>query len=329
MGEQSDRDRHGPLRTKRSAGGAAGGEIAQVRLFNRAVTRRLGVLEDRFLGRSRPLGPSRLLYEIGAAGAEVRRLRAALGLDSGYVSRLLRDLEREGLVTVGPKDGDKRVRVARLTPAGRREVRELDRRSDAFAAAMLAPLTAEQRARLVAAMDDVERLLLASTVTIAPADPAGAEGRFCMERYFAELAERFDTGFDVGRSLPYAATDFTPPAGAFLVASADGAPLGCTALTVSAPGVGYIKRMWVSPDARGIGLGRRLLAAIEAEAAGMGLTTVQLETNQTLTEAIRLYTSNGYREVPPFNDEPYAHHWFAKQLAGTALPRPERDAAAG
>ena len=292
-------------------------EITRVREFNRAVTRRLGVLEDRFLGRSRPLGAARLLFEIGHEGAEVRQLRTRLGLDSGYVSRMLRDLEREGLVEVGTSPGDGRVRVVRLTGAGGREVDELDRRSDAFAAAMLEPLTPAQRERLVTAMGDVERLLLASTVTIAPADAAGADARWCLRRYFAELAERFDTGFDPGQSLPFSAADFTPPAGVFLMATADGAPVGCAALKVTAPDTGYIKRMWVAPRVRGSGLGRRILDAVEAQAADMGLTTLQLETNRTLTEAIALYRARGYREVAPFNDEPYAHHWFEKRLPAT------------
>lgn len=292
-------------------------DVAQVRMFNRAVTRRLGVLEDRFLGRSRPLGAARLLFEIGHDGAEVRELRARLGLDSGYVSRMLRDLEQQGLVEVGASATDGRVRVVRLTPHGRQEVDELDRRSDAFAAAMLDPLPPAQRKRLVTAMGDVERLLLASTVTIARVDPAAAAARWCLEQYFAELAERFDTGFDPAQSIPFSAADFTPPAGAFIMATAGDDPLGCAALKVSGPGVGYIKRMWVAPHARGIGLGSRLLDAIEATASDFDLTTLQLETNRALPEAIGLYLARGYREVAPFNDEPYAHHWFEKRLPAT------------
>ena len=291
--------------------------IARVRKFNRAITQRLGVLEDRFLGRSRPLGAARLLFEMGHGGAEIRQLRTRLGLDSGYISRMLRDLEQQGLVEVGASETDGRVRVVGLTARGRREVEELDRRSDAFASGVLEPLTPAQREQLVTAMGDVERLLLAATVTITQVDPAGAAARWCLEQYFGELAERFDTGFDPARSLPFSAADFTPPAGAFVLACADGDPLGCAALTVSAPGIGYIKRMWVAPRARGIGLGSRLLDAIEADASDLGLATVQLETNRTLSEAIDLYRTRGYREVAPFNDEPYAHHWFEKRLPAT------------
>src|ERR1700730_13768134 len=104
--------------------------VEQVRRFNRVVTERVGALNDRFLGRPRPLGEARLLWEIGLDGCEVHLLRARLGLDSGYLSRLLRSLEAAGLVTVAAGTGDRRIRVARLTKAGRRERTTLDKRSD-------------------------------------------------------------------------------------------------------------------------------------------------------------------------------------------------------
>lgn len=127
-------------------------EIAQVRRFNRLVTQRVGALDDHFLARDRPLGEARLLWEIGHGDeADVRALRSRLDLDSGYVSRLLRSLEAAGLVTVSPSEQDRRVRVARLTSAGRREMAELDERADTVAASLLEPLDADQRSRLVAA----------------------------------------------------------------------------------------------------------------------------------------------------------------------------------
>src|SRR5262245_19395355 len=114
--------------------------IAQVRSFNRTVAEGIGALEDRFLGRARPLGEARLLWEVGADGADVRALRARLGLDSGYLSRLLRSLEQQRLVRVCAGAPDRRVRRVRLTRAGLAERRELDRRSDAVARRMLDPL---------------------------------------------------------------------------------------------------------------------------------------------------------------------------------------------
>src|SRR5262245_38936510 len=132
-------------------------QINQVRRFNRAVTQRVGALADSFLNRGRPLGEARFLYEIGRDGAELRKLRTRLALDSGYVSRLLRSLERQGLVRTEADVNDGRVRRVALTRKGLREVEELDRRSDAFAESILMPLSAGQRSRLVSAMAEVER----------------------------------------------------------------------------------------------------------------------------------------------------------------------------
>jgi DNA-binding MarR family transcriptional regulator/GNAT superfamily N-acetyltransferase len=289
--------------------------VAQVRRFNRIVTQRVGALDDHFLVRDRPLGEARLLWEIGAEGCDVRALRARLGLDSGYVSRLLRALEQDGLVTVQPAERDRRVNTARLTAAGRRELKVLDRRSDHLAESLLVPLTDSQRDRLVTAMSDVERLLMAGMVQIDPRDPADPQAQHCLREYALELDRRFDNGFDANRSISATAPELRPPAGLLLVASLLSEPVGCGALKFHPGEPTELKRMWVAESARGLGLGRRLLAELESRAAYNGTTTVRLETNGSLTEAIALYRAAGYREVPRFNDEPYAHHWFEKELA--------------
>src|SRR5579872_4641666 len=158
--------------------------VEQVRSFNRTMTERVGALNDHFLGRNLSLGEARLLWEIGESGASVRALRRRLGLDSAYVSRLLRSLERHGFVVVKTSPDDGRVRQAQLTEAGRRERAELDRRSNAFAWSLLEPLSDPSRVKLVAAMAQVERLLIASLVTIDVADPTGPDARWCFEQYF-------------------------------------------------------------------------------------------------------------------------------------------------
>jgi DNA-binding MarR family transcriptional regulator/GNAT superfamily N-acetyltransferase len=291
------------------------GMVSQVRRFNRVVTQRVGALDDRFLSRDRPLGEARLLWEIGAKGSDVRSLRARLDLDSGYLSRLLRSLEAAGLVRVEPGERDRRVRTARLTSAGLAERSVLDRRSDALAASFLEPLSESQRERLVTAMADVERLLTVPLVRIAPIDPAHAHARHCLREYVAELDRRFPGGFDPARSMSAEAAELRPPGGLLLVASLLSEPLGCGALKFHEGAPTEIKRMWVAESARGLGVGRRLLAELEAHAAQSSSPLVRLETNETLTEAIALYRSAGYTEVAPFNDEPYAHHWFEKRLA--------------
>ena len=289
--------------------------IAQARRFNRIVTQRVGALNDRFLARDRSLGEARVLWEIGAEGRDVRSLRTALGLDSGYLSRLLRSLEGSRLIRVGPKESDNRVRTARLTRKGLAERALLDQRSDELAVSLLEPLSSKQRARLVTAMAEVERLMTATMVEIAPIDPAHPHARYCLRAYFSELDRRFETGFDPALSTPADEAEMRPPAGLFLVATLGPEPVGCAALKFRDGEPADIKRMWVAESARGLGLGRRLLTELEDAALNHGDRAVRLETNRTLVEAIGLYRSAGYLEVAPFNDEPYANHWFEKLLA--------------
>ena len=141
------------------------------------VTQRVGALDEAYLSRDRPLGLARVLWEVGPDGSEVRALRARLGLDSGYLSRQLRRLEADGLVSTCVDGADGRVRTVRLTAAGTAERAVLDRSSDELAASILDPLSVAQRDRLVAAMADVEQLLLASQVDIAVTDPRHADAR--------------------------------------------------------------------------------------------------------------------------------------------------------
>ena len=289
--------------------------IAQIRSFNRTVTQRIGALYDEFLARDRPLGHARVLWEVGPTGCDVRLLRSRLDLDSGYLSRILRALENDGLVELERSGADGRVRVLRLTAAGSAEVAELDRRSDRAALAILEPLTGEQRARLTGAMAEVRRLLIASMVSIGPADPRSPRARSCLRAYFGELSRRFPGGFDPALSMAAADEQLTPPAGLFLIAMLQGEPAGCGAVKYHDGDPAEIKRMWVNETFRGLGLGRRILAELEAQAASNGVRVVRLETNDTLAEAIGLYRSAGYRQVPAFSDEPYAHHWFEKVLS--------------
>ena len=298
-------------------------QVNRIRSFNRTVTQRVGALRDHFLARDRSLGEARVLWEIGTDGADVRALRWRLELDSGYLSRLLRALEHDGLVRIGPSVADGRVRRARLTRAGLAERAMLDQRSDELARSILEPLTDRQRDRLIAAMADVERLLTASMVQIAPYDPRHRHVRYCQQQYFAELAQRFHAGFDPDRSISAADEELTPPAGLMLVATLQAEPIGCGALKFHDGEPTELKRMWIAPEARGMGLARRLLAELEAYAGEAGTQVIRLETNRSLHEAIALYRSAGYLEVAAFNDEPYADHWFEKVLGDGPVRRGE------
>ena len=186
----------------------------------------------------------------------------------------------------------------------------LERRSDELAVSLLEPLGDAQRARLVGAMSEVERLLTGALVRIDVVDPAHPHARHCMRAYAEELDRRFDGGFDPARSVSATDAELRSPAGLVLVASLHAEPVGCGALKFHAGAPTEIKRMWVAGKARGLGVGRRLLAELEARAGAV----VRLETNGALSEAIAMYRSSGYAEVAPFSDEPYAHHWFEKRL---------------
>jgi DNA-binding MarR family transcriptional regulator/GNAT superfamily N-acetyltransferase len=288
-------------------------EIVRIRQFNRTLTQHLGVLGINFLGRGRSIGASRILFEIGSQGVAIRDLRTKLGLDSGYTSRLLRTLEKEGLVKVKQSREDARVRSVTLTAEGLKEVVTLNRLSDEAAVLTLEPLTDKQKAALIQSMVTVEKLLRASAVTVDIQDPTSRMAQECLGHYYHELTERFDNGFNPAKSMSAAPEELTHPNGYFVVAELHGDAVGCGALKCHAK-YGEVKRMWVAPSVRGLGIGKRILARLEDIARQRKLKVLRLETNKALVEAQTLYRSSGYREVAPFNSEPYAHHWFEKAL---------------
>jgi len=289
--------------------------VAEVRRFSRTVTQRAGALNDKFVSRDRPLALSRLLWEIGTEGGEVVMLRSRLGIDSGQMSRMLRALQADGLIRVLPSGLDGRVRVAQLTEKGLAERGIVDERSDELAASILEPLSRAQRDELVAAMRTVERLITTSLVELRRVDPEIPDAQRCLRAYVAELNRRSpQRGFDPSNGGSAKPHEVRPPNGAFVIAYLRGEAIGCGAVKHHPGHVTDIKRMWLAESARGLGLGRRLLEYLEHLAREHGSNEAHIETSDVLPEAIALYRSAGYREVPPFNDEPFADRWFAKPL---------------
>lgn len=288
--------------------------VSTLRTFNRSFTRRIGVLDDSFLRSGRPFAEARLLFEIGNDGAAVLELRHRLGLDSGYLSRLLRELERDGLVVSVPDPADARRRLVRLTRSGRDAWTDLDRRSDELAAGLIDPLSERQRQRLDDSLRSADRLLRVAAITFETVDPRSDAALDAMNAYFAELAVRFSDGFDPGDTLAADAPAMRPPTGTFVVARSDGAVAACGGVQRHDDVTAEIKRMWVHPDWRGEGLGRRMLTQLETHVAALGYAHVVLDTNDTLTEAISMYERAGYRSIERYNDNPYARRWFAKSL---------------
>jgi DNA-binding MarR family transcriptional regulator/ribosomal protein S18 acetylase RimI-like enzyme len=290
--------------------------VETLRRFNRSFTQRIGVLDDSFLGSGRPLGLSRLLFEIGqtADGVGVLDLRMRLGLDSGYVSRLLRQLETDGLVKVSTDAADGRRRTAQLTARGRAAWNDLDRRSADLAEHLVAPLSSRHREHLSAALATADRLLRAATVSFDVVDPQSADALFALTKYFDELDRRFPDGFDPGDALAADAPLLRAPTGTMVVAHSDQQPVACGAIMRIDDSTGEIKRMWVHPEWRGVGLGQRMLTHLEARARELGYSRVVLDTNSTLVEAISMYEGSGYDTIERYNDNPYALRWFARDL---------------
>jgi DNA-binding MarR family transcriptional regulator/GNAT superfamily N-acetyltransferase len=289
-------------------------EVEVVRSFNRTVTERIGALHDRYLGRDRPLGEARLLWELDGDGRDLASLRTTLQLDSAYLSRLLRALEADNLIRVVPSSVDRRARIVLLTTKGHRERDALNRRSDELGASLLAPLTHTQRDRLTTAMSEVERLLTAAAVTIAPTDSEHPDAQFCLQQYATELKLRSHRPFDPKSGATALPHEVRPPNGEFFVAYLRSQPIGCGAVKHHDDRPAELKRMWIAPDHRGLGLGKRLLRTLESCAQAAGARFGRLETSSDLGEAVSLYRSASWVEIEPFNDEPFADLWFEKEL---------------
>ncbi|KQV75098.1 hypothetical protein ASC61_08840 [Aeromicrobium sp. Root344] len=287
--------------------------VATLRRFNRSWSQRVGVLDESFLGSGRPLGPSRLLFELRGGGTSVRELRERMDLDSGYLSRLLRQLESEGLIAVTPDPGDARRRIATLTKRGVAAQQELDDRSDSLAHGLVDALSDRQRVRLAESLDQADRLIRAATVSLDLVDPASEHARTAVAAYFQELDETFEGGFDVAAGAADEQS-LGGETGRFVVAVSNGAVVGCGGLQSLSDDIGEIKRMWVHREWRGLGLAGRLLRRLEEESMALGHRVVRLDTNSSLAEALAMYRAAGYVEIPRYNDNPYPDHWFEKRF---------------
>ncbi|WP_370267650.1 GNAT family N-acetyltransferase [Nioella sp.] len=288
-------------------------DIQRVRRFNRAVTSEIGALDSSFLGLGRPLGPTRVLNAIGHGFNDVAAIRDYLGLDSGLLSRILRGLEAEGLLSIEANPVDNRRRTARLTPEGEAAFGEYERLVNAQAEDILNRHS--QRQALLDAMDLVATVLGQDRITVEEADPRSPDAKTCLAHYYGELARRFDTGFDVNLSRDPDAQDMLRPRGVFLVAMSDGMPIGCVGLKGHGGEEAEIKRLWVAPVARGLGVGARLMDSVEEAARDLGITLLRLDTNSALPEAAQLYHKLGWTEIERFNDDPYPDMFFEKRLA--------------
>jgi GNAT superfamily N-acetyltransferase len=163
-------------------------------------------------------------------------------------------------------------------------------------------------------MDMVASALGRDRIAIEEADPRDDAARYCLGEYYSELGRRFKQGFDVSLSRDPDAVDMVRPRGAFLLAMSDGLPIGCVGLKGSGGEMAEIKRLWICQTARGFGIARRLMHAVENLARELSVKTLRLDTNSALPEALKLYRTSGWVEIDRFNEDPYPDYFFEKHL---------------
>lgn len=287
--------------------------IARLRRFNRAVTREVGALDSSYLGRGRPLGAARVLQLVKPQGTDIAEIRTRLDLDSGLLSRLLRSLEAEGLLQLVPDPGDRRRRTAQLTAAGQAEMAAYDALGYQRAAETLARAGSRQQA-VIDAMDLIATTLLQDQLELRDADPNDPAAIACLAAYYRLLTEKIPGVTADMLALPLGDPDsYRAPHGVFLIAWSDDLPVGCVSLRPLETGTAEVKRLWVAPAARGMGLARRLMTALESRARQIGYTQLKLDSNSILSEAIALYRRNGWADTAAYTGFP-ADIWLAKGL---------------
>jgi DNA-binding MarR family transcriptional regulator/N-acetylglutamate synthase-like GNAT family acetyltransferase len=293
--------------------------VAAMRRFSRFYTGRIGVLREGLHDSAFSLTQSRVLYELAhRAAPTAAELARDLGLDAGYLSRILRAFKQRGLIARTRSDRDGRQAHLSLTPAGRAAFAPLDRGSHDEVVAMLARLPDGGQARLVEAMGTIEHLLGerpagAPPYLLRPHQPGdmgwvvSRHGALYAEEYawtvefealVAEIVAAFIRHFDAARERCW-------------IAEIDGTPVGCVFLVKQSDDVGKLRLLLVEPRARGLGIGARLVAECIRHARQCGYRTLTLWTNDVLVAARRIYQAAGFRLV-----QEEKHHSFGHDLVG-------------
>lgn len=292
--------------------------VTAVRRFNRFYTQKLGVLQD-YLDMPYSLAEARVLYELGArARPAASELARDLGLDAGYLSRILARFAKQRMLTTERSADDKRVSHLVLTDKGQRGFAEVNGRSRHEIGAWLGVLAADRQERLVGAMHTIESLLEArpeakTPYLIRPHQPGdmgwviGRHGSLYAEEFgwdetfealVAEIAAKFVRRFDAKRERCW-------------IAEKDGENVGSVFLVKKSPSVAQLRLLIVDPAARGLGIGHRLVDECIAFARRVGYRKMMLWTNDILHAARRIYESRGFRMV-----EEERHRSFGKDLVG-------------
>ena len=277
--------------------------VATVRRFNRFYTAKIGALQEGLLGGPYTLTETRVLFELAHRdGATAGELARELGLDSGYLSRILARFDTDGLLARAPSPTDGRKSVLRLTPHGKNTIAPLEARSDRVVGELLAALPDATAARVVAAMRTIETALGGDSGRawlLRPLRP-GDLG-WIVSRHGAIYAQEFgwDGTFEVlvaeiGAGI---ARNFNPAHEAGWIAEQDGVPVGSVFLVRESDTVAKLRLLLVEPAARGLGIGARLVDECTRFARASGYRRITLWTHSVLAAARRLYMNAGYRVV--------------------------------
>jgi DNA-binding MarR family transcriptional regulator len=293
--------------------------IATVRQFNRMYTRQIGLLNETLLESEYPLGEVRVLYELAhRTRPTATEIGKALGLDLGYLSRVLRRFEQSGLLTKSPSETDARQSLLELTRKGRAEVVALEARQEREVGVMLDRLPVVSQRKLVDAMRTIADVLGAPIEATAPtyvirehrpgdmgwvvhrhgvlyAQEYGWDERF--EALVAEIVAKFVTAYDPKRER------------CWIAERPDGEIVGCVFLVAHSKTIAQLRLLLVEPTARGLGLGRRLVRECIRFARQAGYTKMRLWTNDVLVSARRIYEAEGFELI---DQEP--HQRFGPEL---------------
>jgi DNA-binding MarR family transcriptional regulator/GNAT superfamily N-acetyltransferase len=283
--------------------------VADVRAFNRFYTGVIGVLDRGYLDSPYSLTEVRVLFELAhTPSAEVVDLRRSLGLDAGYLSRMLARFEKAGLVERATSPEDARRQIVRMTPEGHEKFAVLDERSNAEISALLDPVAEPERERLTRAMATIRRVLEKHDRSVELRGLQPGDLGWVVHRHGARYAAEYGFGASFERLVAQVVADFGKPREAGWIAEVDGEPVGSIFCTSKDSATAQLRLLLVEPEARGLGAGTKLVDQVVKFAREQGYERIELWTVDELASARRIYQRAGFELVESTPQEKFGRH---------------------